>query len=185
MANSDRPNGFRPVKSLDGQPWVGQVRSLLVGADDLFIGDLLSNSSNAAVQAATNDTAIIGVAVGFGKIDGDKNQFQYDPSNLEKNWFDTSADTEADWVVFYAPASETIFEGQTATALDLAVGDTCDLLATDGDQTTGRSKMELTTNTNADFTVVGIPHIVGNDRTLIWGRYWVKVTAGEVDAVLG
>jgi len=185
MANVDRPNGFRPVMSLDGQPWVGQVRSLLVGSDDLFIGDLISNSSNAAVQSATDDATILGVIVGFGKIDADKNQFQYDPTNLEKNWFDTSADTEADWVCYYAPASETIFEAQTATALDLAVGETCDLLATDGDTSTGRSKMEITTSSNADFVVVGIPNIIGNDRTLVWGRYHVKVTAGEVNAVLG
>jgi hypothetical protein len=185
MANQDRPNGFRPVKSLDGKPWVGSVRSIVPGADDLFIGDLISNSSNAAVQSATNDATILGVVVGFGKVDGEGNEFQYDPTNLSKNWFDTSADVEADWVVFYAPASETIFEAQTSTALTLAVGDTCDLLATDGDQTTGRSAMELNTNTNADFVVVDVPNIVGNDPALIHGRYLVKVTAGEVNAVLG
>ena len=181
MANVDRPNGFRPVKTLSGAPVSALVRTIGVAdGADIFIGDIINLESGLADPGVTNDAAILGVAVGFGKVDGDGIPLgMYDPDSLTKRYYDDSANTHTDWVVYYVPADDVIFEAQTATALDLAVGDPCDVTGVNGDTTTGRSIQEITTSTNADFTVVEIPKITGNDNTAVWGRYWVMVTRAE------
>lgn len=177
MANVDRPNGFRPVKSKDGSPWTGLVRTLgVTDGADMFVGDALTLTSNLAAVAASNDSTFLGVAVGFGKKDKATSSVAsaFNPDNLNVKYYDDSANTHTDWVVYYVPAEACIFEAQTATALTLAVGDTCDLSATAGDTTTGNSKHELTTSSNTDFEVVEIPDYPDNDSTLVWGRYWVQ-----------
>jgi len=84
MANTDRPNGLRPVMNADGSPYNGATRMYLVPSGNgtaLFIGDLVKfgSSSGAAgtvvngidvegmadvVQSAAGD-AHVGVVVGF------------------------------------------------------------------------------------------------------------------------
>lgn len=182
MANVDRPNGLRPVKTLSGAPVSGVIRAIGVAdGADIFIGDALNLESGLAAVGATNDAAFLGVAVGFGKKDALTGSVAgaVDPTNLNIRFYDDSASTHTDYVVFYAPADDCIFEAQTATVLNLVVGGTCDLSAGTGSSTTGISAHELTTNTNADFTVVEIPDYVDNDHTAVWGRYWVMFTRAE------
>ncbi len=183
MANTDRPNGFRPVKTLSGAPWTSLIRYVGVAdGEDIFIGDVINLESGLADPGATNDGAILGVAVGFGKVDADGIPLgAFNPANLEKRYYDDSAETHTDWVVYYVPADDVIFEAQTNTALTLAIGANCDLEDADhsGSTTTGISGQEITTSTNADFTVVEHPKYPDNDRTLIHGRYWVMVTRAE------
>lgn len=182
MANVDRPNGLRAVKTLSGAPVSGMIRTVGMGdGEDCFVGDLINLASGLALVADTNDAGILGIAVGFGKFDGNGNipLGPYDPDNLGTRFYDDSASTHTEWVCYYIPADDVIFEAQTSTALTLVVGDTCDLLGTAGNTTTGISAHELNTNTNADFTVVELPQITGNDHDLIYGRYWVMVTRAE------
>jgi len=63
--------------------------------------------------------------------------------------------------------------------LTKVVGDTVDLLYTAGSTVTGISACEITTNSNADFTVVEIPNLIDNDQTAVWGRYNVMFTRAE------
>jgi len=182
MANPDRPRGFTPIKHTSGAPWTGQVRAIGVAdGADIFVGDLLNLESGLAAVAATNDAAILGVAIGFGKIDAMTGSIgsAVDPVNLNKIFYDDSASTHTDYVVFYVPARDMIFEVQSNADLDLAVGGNCDLVATAGSTTTGRSLQEVGTSTNADFMVVEIPDYVDNDSTLANTRYWVQVTQTE------
>jgi len=182
MANPDRPSGFRPVKYTSGAPWSGQVRAIGVAdGADIFVGDLLNLESGLAAVAATNDAAILGVAVGFGKRDDMTNSIgsAVDPVNLNKIYYDDSASTHTDYVVFYVPARDMIFEVQSNADLDLVVGSPCDLVATAGSTTTGRSQHEVGTNTNSDFVVVEIPDYPDNDSTLANTRYLVQVTQTE------
>ena len=183
MANVDRPNGYRPVKTFSGHPWYGMVRLIGVAdSEDIFVGDLVNLESGLADPAATNDSALLGAAVGFGKkgtFDVDEARQSYNAANLEVNFYDDSANTHTDWVVFYAPADDVIYEAQTATALDLAVGATADLADAAGSATTGISAQEITTSSNADVTVVEFPKLINNDRTLVWGRYWVGIVRAE------
>lgn len=177
MANPDRPRGFTPVKTLTGAPWTSCVRSVgVTDGADMFIGDMLTLTSNLAVVSASNDSAFLGVAVGFGKKDAATGTWAsaYNPDNLTTLYYDDSASTHTDWRVFYVPAEMCIFEVQSASDLDYAVGSTCDLLATAGNTTTGRSQQEVTTSSNTDFMIVEIPNYPDNDSTLANTRYWVK-----------
>lgn len=183
MANVDRPNGFKPVKTLSGRPLNAMVRSIGVAdGEDIFIGDILNLESGLADPGATNDAAFLGVAVGFGKVNSmsQYNVGMFNPDALTTRYYDDSANTHTDWVVFYVPVEDVIFEAQTATALTLAIGDTCDLADAAGSATTGISAQEITTSSNADFTVVEIPDYPDNDHTLVNGRYWVMVTRAEM-----
>lgn len=182
MANVDRTNGFRPVKTLSGAPVSSLIRTVGMGdGEDCFIGDFVNLATGLALVADTNDAALLGVAVGFGKFDAGGNLplGPYNPDALGTRFYDDSASTHTEWVCYYVPADDVIFEAQTATALTLVVGGTCDLLGTGGNTTTGQSAQEITTSTNADFTVVEIPNIVGNDHTLVHGRYFVMATRAE------
>ena len=181
MANIDRPNGFRPVKTLSGAPWTSMIRTIgVTDGADMFLGDVLNLASGLAAVAASNDASLLGVAVGFGKVNADGVPLgAYNPNDLNTKYYDDSANTHTDWVVYYVPFDDVVFEAQTATALTKVVGDTVDLLATAGSTTTGISAQEITTNSNADFTVVAIPKYPNNDHTAVWGRYHVMATRAE------
>ena len=179
MANVDKPNGFRFVKTLSGAPLSALIKYVGVAdGEDIFIGDLINLESGLADPCATNDAAILGVAVGFGKVDGDGIPLgAFNPETLTTRFYDDSANTHTEWVVYYVPAG--VFEAQTATALTLAIGTTCDLADATGSSTTGMSAMEITTSSSADLTVVEVPKYVDNDNTLVHGKYWVMVTKAE------
>lgn len=74
MANVDRVNGFRPVKSGTGAPYNGQVNLYFIPSTDstaVFVGDLVKLAGSASTdgyptvaQAAAGDVPV-GVVVGF------------------------------------------------------------------------------------------------------------------------
>ena len=180
MANVDKPNGFTAIKTVSGAPVSGLIRTVGMGdGEDVFMGDFVNLASGLALPADTADTALLGVAVGFGKFGNDGNLplGPYDPDNLTTLYYDDSASTHTEWVCYYLPADDVIFEAQTATALTLLVGGTCDIAdAGGGTVLSGRSTQEITTSSNGEFTVVEIPSLVDNDYTLAAGRYWVMAT---------
>lgn len=178
MANVDRPNGFTPVKTLTGAPVSAMMRSVVPGTDDIFIGDPISITSGAAVQMAVEGICA-GVCVGVGTVDNDGNPFLFDPDNLSKRYFDTSADVEANYRIFYIPAEDAVFEAQSDGTTDLVIGEAQDILATDGDATSGTSQMEINDDAltnDGDVTVVEIPTGPKYDNTagVAARRYWVK-----------
>lgn len=183
MANVDRPNGFRPVKTFSGAPWTSTIRTIgVTDGTDLFRYQPLNLASGLAAAGATNDAAFLGVAVGFGKVDpsGRIPLGPFNKDNLMVSFYDDSASTHTEWVVYYVPADDVIFEAQTGTALTKLPGDTADLVSTHaGSELTGISGTELTTSSNADFTVVEIPNYPDNEPTEVWGRYWVMFTRAE------
>lgn len=183
MANPDKPRGFTPIKHTSGAPWNGQVRSIgVTDGTDMFIGDALNLASGLAAVAASNDTALLGVAVGFGKLADMSNSkgTAFNPENLSVSYYDDSASTHTEWVVYYVPFQDMIFEVQTAVDLSAsAIGATVDLLATAGNTATGRSQQEVTTSSNADFIIVERPDYPDNDATLINERLWVQAITAE------
>ena len=181
MANADRPRGFSVVGTVSGQPVYGSLRTLgVTDGADMFKGDLITLTSNLAAVSATNDATILGVAVGFGKVDGDGIPLgPYNPVELETLYYDDSASTHTEWVVYYVPVQDAILEVQTNADLDLAVGDPVDLVATAGSTTTGRSLQEVGTNTNSDFVVVSLPKRPDNDNSLTNADVHVTVTRAE------
>lgn len=183
MANVDRPNGFRPVKTLSGRAWESSIRYVgVTDGADIYRGDAINLASGLGIQAATDDAAILGVAVGFGKVDADGVPLgPFNPDNLGKNFYDDSESTHTEWVVYYVPADDMVFEIQTDAADTLVVGETIDFIVGTGSVVTGVSAMEINggTATNADLTVVEVPKYVDNDPTAIYGRYWVMFTRAE------
>lgn len=183
MANPDRPSGFRLVKTMSGAPLASVIRSIgVTDGTDIFKGDMLSLASNLAAVSATNDATFLGVAVGFGKVDAASGNYAsaYNPDNLTTLYYDDSASTHTQWRVFYVPVEDAIFEVQSDTDLDLAVGSPCDLLTTTaGNTTSGISGQQVGANTNTDFRVVEIPAYPDNDSTLANTRYWITVTRAE------
>jgi len=179
VANIDRPNGFRAVKTLSGAPLHTAIRAIGVAdGADIFIGDPINLESGLAAPGATNDEDFLGVAVGFGKFEGGVPTGPFNPSDLGQRYYDDSASTHTEWCCFYYPADDVIFEAQTAAALTIVVGGTCDLAYVDGNTTSGISACEIATSSNADLVVVEIPSLVDNVATTIWGRYWVMFARG-------
>lgn len=184
MANPDRPNGFKFVKTLSGAPMASVVRSVgVTDGADIFKNDLINLTSNLAVAASTNDATFLGVAVGFGKVDKATGNYTsaFNPDNLTTLYYDDSASTHTEWRVFYVPVDDAIFEVQSDTDIDLAIGDPCDLLGTtSGSTTTGVSGHQVGANTNTDMYVVDIPPYPDNDSTLANTRYHVTITKAEM-----
>lgn len=182
MANPDRPNGFKPVGTLSGAPVQSTFYTVGVAdGEDIFVGDMVNLESGLADPMATNDAAILGAVVGIGKFDdltGSKGG-SGNPDNLNKVFYDDSANTHTDYYVQVALATDCIYEVQSNADLDLVAGDPCDLVDAAGDSTVGLSRQEVGSNTNSDFVVVDIPDYPDNDSTLANTRYHVRVTRAE------
>ncbi|MHC4988091.1 MAG: hypothetical protein ACYTFX_06295 [Planctomycetota bacterium] len=181
MANVDKPNGFRPVRTLSGAPVASVLRTITPAAADCFIGDMIELVAGTGTATPADGTALalaLGVVVGVGTVDGEGNPQFYDPANLNKNFFDTSADVEADYVLIYAPANDCVFEAQLShapSADTTQIGDTLDILAGTGDSTTGRSAHELEAVTSGDVQIVDRPKYPGNDPDAQFGVLHVIV----------
>ena len=174
MANVDRPNGFRLVKTISGAPLSSVVRTVGVAdAADIFVGDALQLASGLAQPLAVGGESL-GVAVGFGKVGSGP----FNPDNLMTRYYDDSASTHTEWECYYIPAEDGIFEAQVDDTAEVGVvGEAYDILATAGSTVTGISAMEIDGNaltTTGDVVIVQIPNIVGNDPELAFGRYHVK-----------
>lgn len=178
MANVDTPNGFTFVKTLSGAPASGMIRAIVPGADDIFIGDPITITAGAAVQMAVEGVCA-GVCVGLGAADAEGNLIPLLPTDGTKKFFDTSADVEANYRILYIPSEDAIFEAQFDDSEDIVIGEAYDLLATDGNSTTGRSQMEINgdalTN-DGDVVVVEKPTGPNYDQAtgIANKRVWVK-----------
>lgn len=181
MANADRPNGFRLVKTISGAPVSGLIRSVGVAdGADIFVNDALQLSSGLAQKLAV-EGACLGVAVGFGKKNSMSQEVggPFNPDDLTSKFYDDSANTHTDWVVYYIPAEDAIFEAQSDGTTDLVVGEAQDIIDGGGSSTTGLSQMEINDDAltnDGDVVVVAIPSGPGYDNTASEAnrRYWVK-----------
>lgn len=167
MANVDRPNGFKPVRYLDGSPYTGAFIKMLSPTDNLFIGDFVEPtatgraSGDGAYQevgrAETGDP-IVGVVVGW----------EANPTALGNLYHAASAT----YAVYVAPATGLVLEGQTNDAGLAAadVGLNVDFVVAAGSTTTGASNMEVNGTTEAttatlDLRIVGLVDTPDNDIT--------------------
>ncbi len=179
MSNVDNPNGFRPVKTMSGRGWGGMVRTVPVNysSGDIFIGDMLNLGVNGlAKKALSADTSFLGVAIGFGKKNADGVPLgAFNPASLERRYFDAGDAGSEEWVCYYVPAEDMIFEAQTSVASVVHVGGHLQLASNTGDTTTGMSRQEIFANSLKNFFVVESPLRVDNDPSKVWGRYWVVV----------
>lgn len=169
MANTDRPQGLRPVCHLDGTPYNGQVRMYLLPAADgtaTFIGDLvkIAGSAGAAglvvngidcegmmtiAQSAAGDPHL-GVVVGFLPLQ----------TNLETRH--RAASTNRIALVAGVDVLYEIQEVSGGTALTAdEVGLNANVVVGSGNTTTGMSGMELNNGSEAttaslDLQIMGL-----------------------------
>src|SRR3990170_6080238 len=140
MANVDRPNGFRPVRYLNGAPYNGAFVRMYSPTDNLFIGDFVEPTATGLAvrdggyqevgRAETGDP-IVGVVVGF----------EPNPTALGNLYHAASAV----YAVYVAPIAGLVLEGQTdGTGLAAAdVGLNVDFVVAAGSTTTGASNFEV------------------------------------------
>ena len=184
MANVDRPNGFKPVKSLIGADWTALIR-VLQGSDrsadttnnhgDIYVGDPLKYSSGLLLPANSGDT-IIGVCVGVGTVPDHGDGIPAILTDLSQSYL---PHTDTTGFVWFVPKKSMLFEIQTATDIDLVPGSTADITVTaataHGSRTTGISTCELVVSSNADVTVFEDDTRSDNDVTLINARHLVQI----------
>lgn len=175
MANADKANGFKPVKTISGRPWTGTLkyvacadRSADTGNNygDVYVGDPVKVTSGLALVANSGD-AVDGVCVGVGNGSVQHGSLSdFDPDNL-MNRYAPHADTTA--TIAICPAVDMVFSAQTNAALDLIEDQQADFSIdadeAHGSRTTSMSNAEIVTNSNSDLTVVGIGDQIDNDET--------------------
>lgn len=150
MANVDKPNGFRPIRYLNGAPYNGAVSRYVFPAADgtaTFIGDLvkLSGTGDATTglrtiaQAAAGD-AVIGVLVGL----------EVDPTNLNTPQY-RAASTRR--IAYVADDPNLLFvaqeDGDTDPLEMVDNGLNVNVVVGTGSTVTGASAMEIDSNTEA------------------------------------
>lgn len=188
MANVDRPNGFRPVRHLNGTPYNGSFIRCYSPTDNLFMGDFVeATATGRAVRdgayqevgrAETGDP-IVGVVVGW----------EPNPTGLGNNYHAASTA----YAVYVAPCSDLILEGQTNDAGLAAadVGLNVNFVVAAGDTTSGASNMEVdgaseATTATLDLRIVGLvdrpDNEVGNANMKVLVRvnrdWWANQVAG-------
>ena len=186
MANTDRPNGFRPAKSLLGTDWNALVRYHEAAdrtADttnrhgDIYIGDPVRIVSG-KVQVANFGEKVDGVCVAAGfdnaKVtSGDPGYFN--PSALDRRHAPLES---AKYTIGVCPAEGVLFEVQSASDLDLVIGSKADTTVAantaHGNTKTGQSSAEITTASWGSVEVVEHVKSPDNDRSLTNARYLVK-----------
>jgi len=184
MANTDRPNGLKASKTMNGSPVAQMLRKLTVAArsdatgnhGDIYIGDPVAMTVAGVVTVADSGDVIYGVCAGVGidNIDhGDTGMYKAD--DLETRYLpNTTAG-----VVWVYPKENMLFEVQTSTDMDLTVGEQSDITNTaataHGSQTTSQSSCGLVDGANNDVTVVELNTSPDNDMTLVHARVLVSI----------
>ena len=196
MANTDTPNGFTPVGTMNGSSWEGTVRAFQADdTSDIFPGDLLELGDDGKVVAATaTGTNCIGVMVGHVKQQYANtttgvwdNQLTSGSIALERTYYDASADTTGWILVTVGP--DVLYEVQcTGTIAVTEIGTNADLIATTGSTTKGRSQQELSATVSSDaaqLRIVGLAQRIDNDVTTDNAKWVVRINENHYTKTVG
>lgn len=169
MANTAAPNGFSPVKQINGSNFNDQINLYYVPATDstaLFVGDVVKLATGTTVDPITgrylkNVTAIttpatdipVGVIVGF----------EYNPDNLMQKYRPASTARR----VYVADSPETVFSVQSdSTGVTAAQGSyNATFTTTAGSTVTGVSAEVVTgpaTTSSLPLSIVGFDTVQNN-----------------------
>ena len=157
MANSDIVSGFRPVGHLLGAAWSGKANVYYIpvtNATALFKGDAVKLTGTAdvtgkypgVVQVGGGDETVLGVIIGFGEdphtmIKADSPYRVHCPISTEMYCLVVD-----DPFVIFEIQEDSVGGAMAVTA----VGNSVDIVVGDGSTTTGKSGMELDSNTATD-----------------------------------
>jgi len=197
MANSDKPNGARPVGTLSGAPISGTVRSYLAdgSGSDIFIGDFVEMNDDGFIDvAAAASVELIGVCVGFqnaqpGQTDGVTDHFMSGATDVDrqKKYYDASADGEM--YILVAQGPDVLYEIQTDGTITFTdIGNNAEIVDTAGDTTRGISQQELsatTTAATAQLRIVGPVNRVDNEVASANSRWIVRINENHYTKLAG
>lgn len=198
MANTNRPNGFTPVKHLTGAPYNGQANIYEVAAGEtipVFVGDLVKLSNSAAtgpypaveapVAAAAATGDYVGVVVGIypAGVDPTSDNF-LSTGNLSLAPNYRAASTKQ--LVLVADSPDLIFEAQADAAIAVAsMGLNVGVVEGDGtaslgSTTTGRSGMQVNGGSEAvtstlPLQIMGYPSRPDNEINALYNRVYVRI----------
>lgn len=163
MANTDNPNGFRPIFTAGVRPPTRYPIEASY-ATDLYIGDMVALSSGFIVEStAGTDNQLLGAIVGFECAGGFNKDYAYYPASSALDWYAIVADDPHQLFVAQCDGGGTLAEAN--------IGETLNIKQThSGNTTTGLSGMEIDSSaTNGAVTdqlrLVGLLDNPGN----AWG----------------
>lgn len=148
MANVDRPNGLRPIGTLNGSPMNAAIREYSVDSSNataIFPGDamILEDDGNVAPYTGSSGGNLLGVCVGV-VVNRDVAATEH-PGYLPASTAGTVKVSVGPYILYE------IQEDDGGTALTAAAaGSNADVLATAGSTTTGKSRHELDRSTITD-----------------------------------
>ena len=196
MANLDKPNGLKPVGTLNGNSWCGKVMPFDAdgAGSDIFPGDLVKMEADGKIDVATaGDVELVGVCVGYqpaqpGRANGVTDHFTGNASfDLDRTFYDASVDGAAQIMVAVGP--EVLYEVQTAGTLAATnVGNNADVVATAGDVTRGISQQELSGtagSATAQLRIIRAVDRTDNDVTAANSRWIVKINESHYTKLAG
>lgn len=148
MANVDRPNGFRPIGTVNGSPYNANVRKRPVdsaNATAIFVGDamILEDDGNVAPYTGSSGGNLLGVCVGV--VVNRAVAATEHPGYLPAFTAGYVLVVEGPDVLYVVQEDD---GGTTLTTA--AIGSNFDVLATAGSTTTGQSAHELDRSTTTD-----------------------------------
>ena len=175
MANVDRPNGFKPVRHLNGMPWNGQTNKYYVASGVVYIGDPVIAETGTAdddgipavIVAAAGSEDIIGICIGI--------DMATQSEDVNANYI------TAGGYISVVDDPSVIFEVQEDANMGVAgIGKNCDMITyATGNTTSGTSIMELdsseVTANAATFRVLRAVQRVDNDPTLTNAKFEVYI----------
>lgn len=191
MANTSRPNGFKPVKHQNGSPFNGQANLYYIPSTDataVYIGDAVKLAGSAdpaygnapTVTLAAAGNAIVGIVVGFLP----------DPTNLNVGGTGRAASTNR--YVWVADATDLVFEVETSNGTPgiADIGLNADLAVGTPSATFARSGATLdmgTKNTTAAlvFKIRGFVPREDNDPAAASAKVWVTINNHQLGASTG
>lgn len=149
MANVDSPNGFIPIGTMDGSPYVANLRPEAVDSSNgtgIFIGDAIKRDTDGNVSpAGAGETQTIGVCRGI-VIDRAVAATEH-PGYLPASTAGTLLVEEGPTVIY-----EIQEDSVTLNLATTAIGSNVDFVAGAGSTTTGVSAYEIDSETPTSTT---------------------------------
>lgn len=179
MANTNRPNGFTPVRTLSGAPWTGKVKEYLIPSSDgtaVYVGQMVKlDGSSAAAGTIVNGRNCEGMATVIAAAAGDRLLgavvgFVADPAYLIPDYRRASTNRIAlvcdDPDVVYQ-AQEDSAGGSIAAA---SVGLSTDIVVGSGSTSTGRAaslldSSDVSTDTGGQMRLLGLARVPDQTST--------------------
>ena len=156
MSNKDNPNGFTPMRKLDGSPYNGAVQTFYIPTSEntaIFRGSPVKLAGGAdadgipTVTLAASNDAVVGVVVSFDPYPSDLT-LNYHPASTGYPQYVKCADVVTNTFAIQEDSS-TAF-----TAAD--VGLNVSYTAESGNTTTGRSTIELDCSSENTTNTLGL-----------------------------